>query len=98
MAERRDERDLLALDREEMRALGCEAVDLLVDLVAQGAPSRDFYVVVAGRLDVPVDSERVRTLRPGDFFGEPAALDWGAGDAYPRLATVVATPARVRTI
>jgi CRP-like cAMP-binding protein len=32
----------------------------------------------------------VRRLGPGDFFGELAALDWGAGYGYPRLATVVA--------
>ena len=28
---------------------------------------------------------------PGDFFGELAALDWGAGYGYARLATVTAT-------
>ena len=28
---------------------------------------------------------------PGEFFGELAALDWGAGYGHPRLATVVAT-------
>jgi aromatic-L-amino-acid/L-tryptophan decarboxylase len=68
-------------------------------VVTQGAHSREFYVVADGRLDVLVDGERVRTLGPGDFFGELAALDWGAGYGYPRLATVVAvTPARVRTI
>jgi CRP-like cAMP-binding protein len=32
----------------------------------------------------------VRTLEPGEFFGELAALDWGADYGYPRLATVVA--------
>ena len=26
-----------------------------------------------------------------DYFGELAALDWGAGFGYPRLATVTAT-------
>ena len=30
------------------------------------------------------------TLEPGDFFGELAALDWGADYGYPRLATVIA--------
>jgi len=34
--------------------------------------------------------EHVATLGPGDFFGELAALDWGAGYGYSRLATVVA--------
>jgi CRP-like cAMP-binding protein len=41
----------------------------------------------------------VRALGPGDFFGELAALDWGAGYGYPRLASVVATTrARLRVV
>jgi aromatic-L-amino-acid/L-tryptophan decarboxylase len=51
---------------------------------------RDFYVVIEGALHVHVDEELVSELEPGDFFGELAALDWGAGYGYPRLATVVA--------
>ncbi len=43
-----------------------------------------------GSADVFVGDERVNSLGPGDFFGELAALDWGAGYGYPRLATVVA--------
>ena len=54
---------------------------------------RDFYVVVEGTLQVLLDEELVRELEPGDFFGELAALDWGAGYGYPRLATVVAQSA-----
>jgi glutamate/tyrosine decarboxylase-like PLP-dependent enzyme len=34
--------------------------------------------------------ERVAELKAGSFFGELAALDWGAGYGYPRLATVTA--------
>jgi CRP/FNR family cyclic AMP-dependent transcriptional regulator len=30
-------------------------------------------------------------IGPGDFFGEIAALDWGASFGYARLATVTAT-------
>ena len=51
---------------------------------------RDFYVILAGRAEVHVDDRVVRTLEPGEFFGELAALDWGADYGYPRLATVVA--------
>ena len=41
----------------------------------------------------------VRELGPGDFFGELAALDWGAGFGYPRLATVIAaTDLRLRQL
>jgi aromatic-L-amino-acid/L-tryptophan decarboxylase len=38
---------------------------------------------------VRVEDETVAELGPGEFFGEMAALEWGAGFAYPRLATVV---------
>jgi CRP-like cAMP-binding protein len=51
---------------------------------------RDFYVILAGRAEVHVGDRVVRTLEPGEFFGELAALDWGADYRYPRLATVVA--------
>ena len=53
--------------------------------------TRLFYVIVAGSLEVRIDDERVRELGPGDFFGELAALDWGAGFGYARTATVAAT-------
>ena len=59
-------------------------------IVAQWEASKDFYVVLAGAVDVSVGSERIRQLGPGEFFGELAARDWGSGFGYPRLATVVA--------
>ena len=31
----------------------------------------------------------IRTLGPGDHFGELAARDWGGGSGYTRRATVV---------
>ncbi len=52
---------------------------------------RDFYLILAGRAEVHVEDQVVRELGPGDFFGELAALDWGADYGYPRLATVIAT-------
>jgi hypothetical protein len=67
------------------------AVDEGDVVVAQGEESRDFYLVVDGELDVHVDGKRVRTLAVGEFFGELAATDWGAGFGYRRSATVVAT-------
>ena len=51
---------------------------------------RDFYVIVSGRAAVDIDGELVRELVPGEFFGELAALDWGAGFGYARSATVTA--------
>ena len=58
-------------------------------IVAQWEASKDFYVVLAGRRREH-RPERIRQLGPGEFFGELAALDWGSGFGYPRLATVVA--------
>lgn len=52
---------------------------------------RDVYVVLDGSVDVLVDDRVVRSLGAGDFFGELAARDWGAGFGYSRLADVVAT-------
>ena len=53
--------------------------------------ARDFFVIVDGTADVLLDDELLRVLGPGDFFGELAALDWGAGFGYVRTASVVAT-------
>lgn len=51
---------------------------------------REFHVIIGGCAAVTVDGAQVRTLNSGDFFGELAALDWGAGYGYARLATVTA--------
>jgi glutamate/tyrosine decarboxylase-like PLP-dependent enzyme len=52
--------------------------------------SRELFVVRDGTADVLVGSELVATLRAGECFGEIAALEWGAGFARSRAATVVA--------
>jgi hypothetical protein len=52
-----------------------------------------FYLVLDGRLDVLVGTRPVRSLARGEFFGENAALDWGAGYGYARTASVVAAEA-----
>ena len=65
-------------------------------LVEQWDTSRDFFLIEEGRVDVLVGDQQVRELGPGEFFGEIAALDWGAGFGYPRLAAIVtATPVRL---
>jgi glutamate/tyrosine decarboxylase-like PLP-dependent enzyme len=51
--------------------------------------ARTFYIVLAGRLSVIVDSHEVNELGPGDHFGEIAAIDWGRDFSYSRTATVV---------
>ena len=53
--------------------------------------TRDFYVILEGTAEVLREEEHVDELGPGQFFGELAAMDWGAGFGYPRLASVVAT-------
>jgi aromatic-L-amino-acid/L-tryptophan decarboxylase len=60
-------------------------------LVEQWQVDRDLYVVLSGRVDVVADGRALAALGPGDFFGELAALDWGAGFARTRAATVTAT-------
>jgi aromatic-L-amino-acid/L-tryptophan decarboxylase len=62
-----------------------------VTIVEQWDTPRDFFVLLEGRAEVQADGETVASLGPGDFFGELAALDWGAGFGYPRLASVIAT-------
>ncbi len=62
-------------------------------IVARWDSTREFFVILDGTVDVLLDGDRIRQLGPDDFFGELAALDWGAGFGYPRLATVVATTA-----
>jgi glutamate/tyrosine decarboxylase-like PLP-dependent enzyme len=52
--------------------------------------ARDFYVILEGSAAVERDGREQGRLRAGDFFGEIAALDWGAGYGYARSATVTA--------
>jgi aromatic-L-amino-acid decarboxylase len=66
--------------------------------VARGEPvieqwdlGAEFFVIVEGTATVTVDGQQARELGRGDFFGELRALEWGAGYAYPRLASVLAT-------
>jgi aromatic-L-amino-acid decarboxylase len=51
---------------------------------------RDFFIILEGTAAVQLEEKVVRTLQAGDFFGELAALDWGASFGYPRLASVAA--------
>ncbi len=59
-------------------------------VVARHQLERDFYVIVSGRAAVDIDGEHLREMYAGEFFGELAALDWGAGFGYARSATVTA--------
>lgn len=54
-------------------------------IVRQGDPGDCFYVLLDGEAAVTVGSELMRTLAPGDWFGEIALLH-----QVPRTATVIA--------
>jgi hypothetical protein len=55
-------------------------------IVHEGEPGAQYFVVAAGQLDVSIGGAHVRTISPGDGFGEIALLHDGV-----RTATVTAT-------
>jgi aromatic-L-amino-acid decarboxylase len=57
-------------------------------IVEQWQFSRDLYVVLEGTVEAIADGTVLSTLGAGGFFGELAAIDWGAGFARTRSATV----------
>ena len=60
-------------------------------VVRQWEIDRDFYLLLEGAADVYSQGRHLTTMQAGDFFGELAAMDWGATFGYPRLATVHAS-------
>jgi aromatic-L-amino-acid decarboxylase len=59
-------------------------------VIEQWDTKQDFFLIRQGTVDILVDGGRIARLGPDEFFGEIAALDWGAGFSYPRIAQVVA--------
>jgi CRP-like cAMP-binding protein len=59
-------------------------------VVTRWQGTRHFYAILSGEAEVRSDREVLRELGPGEYFGELAALDWGAGFGYARTASVVA--------
>jgi uridine kinase len=58
------------------------------EIIRRWDADRFFYIALAGRYHVFIDERLIRTLGPGDHFGELAARDWGGGYGYTRTATV----------
>ncbi|HEY2310126.1 MAG TPA: cyclic nucleotide-binding domain-containing protein [Gaiellaceae bacterium] len=80
-------------DERESLASWFEVQDISADvkLTGEGASGYSFFVLREGTATVTIDGNEVRTLKPGDFFGELAIL----GDGR-RTATVTTTsPVRV---
>ena len=64
------------------------------EMTREGAPGREFFVLLEGTADVKKNRRRVNRLGPGDFFGEIALVS-----REPRTATVIATsPVRALVI
>jgi len=62
-----------------------------VKLTGEGASGYSFFVLRAGTATVTIDGSEVRTLGPGDFFGELALL----GDGRRTATVTTASPSQV---
>ena len=62
-----------------------------VNLTGEGASGYSFFVLRDGTATVSVDGAEIRTLEPGDFFGELALL----GDGRRTATVTTASPAKV---
>ncbi|HWF36079.1 MAG TPA: aminotransferase class V-fold PLP-dependent enzyme [Solirubrobacteraceae bacterium] len=80
-----DERELEIVHR-SARELELKAGEVVIQ---RWEGTRNFYLILAGRIGIELEDGGAE-LGPGQFFGELAALDWGAGFGYVRTATVVA--------
>ena len=84
---------LATLEPEQLRRLVDASHDERFEdgrtIVARWESTRELYAIIEGRVSARADG-RQATIEAGDFFGELAAIDWGAGYGYARQASVVA--------
>jgi len=77
------------LSRDELQELAKNTEDLEVDagkvLCREGEPAQEFFVIIEGEAEATKDGEALRTMGPGDFFGEIGLIE-----DIPRTATVTA--------
>jgi CRP-like cAMP-binding protein len=86
---------LAACDKRGLQEVGrlADGIDVPAGktLMREGESGSEFFVIVDGTVRVDRGGQRIRTLGPGDFFGEIALVDRG-----PRTATVTTeTPAKM---
>ncbi len=81
---------LAGLGRKDLEEVGrlAEEVDLPAGkvLMHQGDLGREFYVIISGTVDIVRDGKHVRSMGPGEFFGDIALVT-----ERPRTATVTVT-------
>jgi voltage-gated potassium channel len=84
-----------ALEPDERAAIApwfeLEEVSPDVKLTGEGASGYSFFVLRAGAATVSIDGDEVRTLMPGDFFGELALL----GDGRRTATVTTSAPSQV---
>lgn len=84
-----------SLDPEEQAAIApwfeVQEISAGVRLTGEGASGYSFFVLLEGTATVTIDGIEVRTLAPGDFFGELAIL----GDGRRTATVATASPAKV---
>jgi CRP-like cAMP-binding protein len=80
-----------ALSKSDLRSVVKASDDLDVfagrELVTEGQPGREFFLILEGTATVRRRGRKVATLGPGQFFGELSLLDRGARSATVEAAT-----------